>query len=197
MSTVYNFFPTRIWKTTNKDATAEFLSVVKKVKELDPTGRQVSNIHGWQSHNINKLLPVDFYLEFFKKEVLIEYGLAKPETVEVVDVWANISNYGGFNQVHDHIAQNNFMSFAHYLQLPNGHSTISFRSDRPSLKFFNAPIASLNDLNSQDVALDVSEGDIVFFPAWLDHYTIPNNTHFDRISIAGNISVNYEKSIRS
>ena len=197
MNTVYNFFPTRIWKTVNKDATAEFLSVVEKVKKLDPVGRQVSNVSGWQSLNINNLLPVDFYLDFFKNEILKEYGLAEPEKIAVVDLWANISNYGGFNQVHDHIAQNNFMSFAHYLKLPNGRSTISFRSDRPSLKFFNAPIASLNDLNSQDVALDVFEGDIVFFPAWLDHYTTPNNTHIDRISIAGNISVNYEKSIRS
>lgn len=197
MTTVYNFFPTRIWKTSNKDATDEFLSVIEKVKALDPIGRKVSNINGWQSHNINRLLPVDFYLDFFKDTILNEYGLEQPCNIEVVDVWANVSTFGGFNQIHDHISQSNFISFAHYLKLPNGRSTISFRSDRPSLKFFNAPVASLNDLNSQDVALDVSEGDIVFFPAWLDHYTTPNNTTADRISIAGNISIKYEKSTRS
>ena len=80
--------------------------------------------------------------------------------------------------------------------MPNNVSTINFRTDRPSLKFWNTPRAYLNELNSQDVSMDVKVGDVVFFPSWLDHYTTPNHTYLDRISIAGNININYEKSTR-
>lgn len=186
-----DFFPTRIWRTTSN---ADLLDVVTTAFNNNPRGRDVSNIGGWQSDNIQ--IDTSFYINFFLQTIVPDLGIVTPNSVTVPAIWANNNKLGGFNLPHDHVEGGNIISFAHYVKLPNGSSTINFRSDRPSLKFWNFPRSHYNELNSQDVTIDVKDGDVVFFPAWLDHYTSPNDTDLDRITIAGNIEIAYEKSIR-
>jgi len=190
---IYNLFPTRIWKTSYSED-AILLDTVYAEHNKDPVGRSASNTAGWQSENLN--ISTDFYINYFKENILEELGIQVPDQILVPAIWANINKKHAFNLIHDHIDGNNIISFVHYLKLPDGTSSISFRSDRPSLKFLNTPIAQFNELNSQDVIINVSEGDVVFFPSWLEHYTSPNTTDLDRVSIAGNIEIEYEKSIR-
>lgn len=188
-----DFFPTRIWQTTNTDVEA-LLHVVEDAYNNNPTGRNISNVSGWQSNNLN--IDKGFYINYFLKHIVTDLGIVSPSRVTVPTIWANNNKLGGFNMPHDHIEYGNIISFVHYLKLPNNTSAINFRSDRPSLKFWNAPRTCFNKLNSQDVILNVTAGDVVFFPAWLDHYTTPNESSLDRISIAGNINIEYEKSTR-
>lgn len=186
-----NFFPTPIWRT---NYSTDLLPVITELYNLNPAGRSVSNVSGWQSDNLD--IDTGFYLDFFLEKIVPDLGIIKPDIVKIPAVWANNNKLGGFNLLHDHIDNGNIVSFVHYLKLPNGTSSIHFRSDRPSLKFWNTPRAVYNELNSQDVTIDVKDGDVIFFPSWLDHYTSPNNTDLDRITIAGNVEIEYEKSVR-
>jgi uncharacterized protein (TIGR02466 family) len=188
-----DFFPTRIWQTTNTNV-EEILRTVEDAYNKNPAGRNISNIGGWQSDNLK--IDTSFYIEYFLKYIVLDLGIVSPSCVTIPAIWANNNKLGGFNMPHDHIEHGNIISFVHYLKLPNNASTINFRSDRPSLKFWNAPRSSFTELNSQDVVFDVAAGDVIFFPAWLEHYTTPNNSSLDRISIAGNINIEYEKSTR-
>jgi len=191
---IQHLFPTPIWKVSCMLDYKNILEQVCNEHKINPTSRSISNIAGWQSNNLN--IDTSFYTNYFMQHIVPALGIVSPNQISVPAIWGNINNAGAFNLLHDHIDGNNIISFVHYLKLPHGTSSISFRSDRPSLKFWNIPTAQFNELNSQDVIINVLEGDVVFFPSWLEHYTMPNATALDRVSLAGNIEIEYEKSTR-
>lgn len=190
----HDLFRTRIWKF---DSGNMFLPLEKYINDLisKDKGRIVSNVASWQSSgslaNVDELKDFKKYVQTMVTEPLIQYGIDTLNIkISINDLWANVSPKNGFNIVHDHCGDNNFFSFVYYVKTNEQNGFINFKSEMPSTKFFNLPKTTDTELNSDTVNVKVKPGDLVIFPAWLEHFTMPNPTDDMRISIAGNVKVN-------
>ena len=188
-----DLFKTRIWKYNSG---SNYFHIKKDVEDLiskDP-GRQISNIGSWQSSgtlaykdNFKELLN---YVKTMATEPIVQYGIDTLNIeISINDVWANMNPKNGFNMPHDHCGDFNFLSFVYYLQTNLQNNFISFKTEMPSTKFINLPKSKDTELNSDDVVVSVEPGDLIIFPSWIEHYTLPNPTDDMRISIAGNIQI--------
>lgn len=105
--------------------------------------------------------------------------------------WFNITENNTAEWVHDHVggSSNINYSFVHYIS-DNSNSTVFLdpnykliRSTMPTKNMDYLPSCYLN----QRVQVNVEEGDILFFPSWLDH-TAPMHTSGDlRVTNAVNV----------
>ena len=188
----YDLFVTRIWKSNSGNL---FLNLKKDVAELMSAdkGRTVSNVLGWQSRDISQK---DQFKQFKKHvqtmatEPLVQFGVDTLNVkLSIEDMWANVNPNQAFNMPHDHAGNNNFLSFVYYVDVDTINGHIAFQNEKPSSKFFNLPKMQDTELNSTDVNIDVRSGDLIIFPCWLNHYTYPNRSDSNRITIAGNIRV--------
>lgn len=189
----YDLFKTRIWKFNSGKMFSSLQSNIEDLLGRDP-GRAVSNVAGWQSSG--SLAYDDAYEELIKyvrtmiTEPLVQYGIDTLNiNVSVEDLWANVNPINGFNIIHDHCGDNNFFSFVYYVQTTEENGFISFKTEMPSTKFINLPKSNDTELNSDDVVIKVIPGDLLIFPAWIEHYTMPNPVDDLRITIAGNVKI--------
>ena len=112
--------------------------------------------------------------------------------LEFANVWINMNNKGGYNEVHTHPGC--IMSGVYYVKVPNGDcGQIAFHRDGMDAYL----------LHSLGVAEDMSTGEaphcsatwsyppvenrLFVFPAWLSHGVRENLTDEDRISISFNL----------
>ena len=189
----FDLFKTRIWKYNSGTM---FLSLETCIKDLlaKDKGRTVSNVVSWQSSGTlanNEMF--DQFIKYVKTmatEPLIQYGIDTLNiNMSIEDLWANVAPKNGFNIIHDHCGDNNFFSFVYYIKTNEENGIINFKTESPSVKFINLPKSSDTELNSDTVNIKVQPGDLIIFPAWLEHFTLPNNTDDMRVSIAGNIKI--------
>jgi hypothetical protein len=197
----FDLFPTRIWRIQDSNINNELLITrLEKEQSDDPKGKQVSNFgNNWQSNflddNFNDLK--DIYL-LHSYDIVKAYSISLEEFEPYVKcIWANISDCGGFNFTHDHIEEDGFYSFVHYIELPTATTEwknyLNFKTDKPSIKHFRYPVMQHNTLTSREVKFTIHTGDIIYFPEWLEHGTPPNNTDQRKISVAGNIGLRKKK----
>ena len=107
----------------------------------------------------------------------------------ITQSWLNITKPGGFHHVHNH--SNSILSGVFYISTQEGDS-ICFIDPNADIK--NTIVFEYKDWNkwnSVTTYFPVSEGKLVIFPSYLEHYVEPNLTQETRISISGNIR--YEK----
>jgi uncharacterized protein (TIGR02466 family) len=98
----------------------------------------------------------------------------------ICNSWATKMKPGNYSDWHSH---NNFwLSLVYY---PHGNFTISFH--KPKMDYFLVPIKERNSLNNNLYTFFVKEGDMLIFPAYLEHKIGYNDTKMDRYSMALNI----------
>lgn len=197
----FDMFPTRIWRI--QDLSVDSVSLIKKLEEeqkKDPTGKNISNFsNNWQSNFLG--IEYDDLRELYiryAQDIVKAYSISLEDYEPYVKcMWANISNNSGFNADHDHIEEDGFYSFVHYVELPTPTKTwknyLNFKTDKPSIKHFRYPVIHHNTLTSREVKFSIEPGDLLFFPEWLEHGTPPNATDQRKISIAGNIGLKKKK----
>ena len=164
-------------------------------KDWEEKGEPVLNRsvkNGWQSKPDIQDLPE---LKEFSKCILdatnfIFKQLKVPEEEcfgELDTMWYNICPKGGFNAVHVHPGA--FLSGVYYLQTPEGSGDLVLHDPRKASQSSREPghIArpSLHHFKPQI-------GDVLIFPAWLEHSVEPNYSNEDRISISFNIAWRYK-----
>jgi len=99
---------------------------------------------------------------------------------QIINSWAIKVKPGNYSEWHSH---NNFwLSLVYY---PHGNFAISFK--KPRMDYFLAPVKQPNSLNSDLYTFFVKEGDMLIFPAYLEHKIGYNDTKIDRYSVAINI----------
>jgi uncharacterized protein (TIGR02466 family) len=193
----FDFFRTRVWRFGDNTIDLEKLTnSVLDEKAKDAKGKQVSNSgKNWQSGFLG-----DNYSWLAEKYLAPSIDLMKAYSISfdeyepyVKCMWMNVSGQGGFNQLHDHIEDDGFFSFVHYVELPEASiewkNYLIFRSDRPSLRHINYRVTAKTELTSHEVKFQVYRGDMIYFPSWLEHRTEPIKFDSRKISIAGNISL--------
>jgi len=189
----HDLFKTRVWKYNSGPMFLHLEDYIKDIIAKD-NGRTVSNVASWQSNgtlaNVDEFDTFIKYVKTMVTEPLIQYGIDTLNiSITVDDLWANVSPKNGFNIIHDHCGDNNFFSFVYYLKTNDQNGTINFKTEVPSTKFINLPKKENTELNSDIVNIKVLPGDLIIFPAWLEHFTLPNPTDDMRTSIAGNVKI--------
>lgn len=165
------------------------LQLAGQLRAADPAGKVYSNRGGWRSDsNIHKLSPLPPVMAEVKKHInagiasFWKQGMArtphakgksKQPKLTLSAMWMNLLGLGGANVVHKHSGA--LFSGVYYVNTPTvpGGATggsIKFRDPRPQTSVYD-------DLEwmgmGAEVQVNPSEGLMLIWPSWLDHYVEP------------------------
>ena len=102
-----------------------------------------------------------------------------PIPLKFGDVWTNITSNSDYNRVHNHIE----VDLVFVLYLTKGTLWIQNPNQRLELDRVYKNIGS-------SISLDFNIGDMIVFPSDINHWVEPFDENYDRITIAGNLSIN-------
>lgn len=176
----------------------EYLTVdLKKLTEFcynekkKSQGRIISNFGGWQSddfnlHQLEFRELTDFINEQIKK---LLPALGFKNNYVITNCWININGKNDFNKPHMH--GGSVLAAVFYVTAPANAGRLVLRNPTQNHHFcIDAKIVDRwNELNSFTWEVEPEVGKLIIFPAWVDHYTLPNQSDEDRISLAFNISL--------
>lgn len=189
-SGVLKLFPTYVWATQlkpdvygpiNRDILRRLETIGREQPALDRSG-QWQTAQDLQRHE--ELAALVSIVTATAREICdsltITYG-----DLEITGCWANVSAPGYPHRQHLH--PNNYLSGAYYVRTAAGSDSIRFHDPRPQAGIVVPPARDQNRANPDQVALDVREGMLVMFPAWLTHSVAPNMSQDTRVSVAFNL----------
>ena len=113
------------------------------------------------------------------REHIIENIKKIPIPLEIKDVWTNITSSTDYNRVHNHKE----VDLVFVLYLTEGTLWIQNPNQRLKLDKVYKNIGS-------SISLDFRVGDMIVFPSDIHHWVEPFDGNCDRITIAGNLSIN-------
>ena len=154
-------------------------------------GRVCSNLSGWQSNDLDFQKISNELKKLFK--LVEEYSLEFSKYVEtkqsykIDNAWININGYKDSNLKHSH--PHSLFSASYYVKVPKNSGEIVFENPAANVIQYDwsSPLR-YNKYTSAVMRFTVTEGLLLLFPSWLNHYVLPNNNHKEeRVSIALNI----------
>jgi uncharacterized protein (TIGR02466 family) len=184
----HDLFPTRIWQA-HLDALAPLMPgwveavLALRAAHPQPAGRTVRQ--GWNSEDMKVLEQAQFAplreaIRAACTAALREMG--QGERSFYLQSWINLHDRGGFNFLHMH--EGSLLSGSFYLQVPPGSGEFVFRDPRAGVVHGYVKGGVPN--GHADVHLRPSEGLLVLFPCWMEHYVEPHEADEPRITIAFN-----------
>jgi uncharacterized protein (TIGR02466 family) len=184
----FDIFPTRIWQTQLDALQPQFERWVRDVLAMRaanpaPAGRTVRQ--GWNSDDMTVLeqpgfAPLREAIRAACSSALMEMG--QGERAFYLQSWVNLHDRGGFNFLHLH--EGSLLSGSFYLQVPPGSGQFVFRDPRPGV--IHGYVKGGVPNGHADIHLAPSEGLLVLFPCWMEHYVEPHDNDEPRITIAFN-----------
>ena len=161
--------------------------------ERGSDGIRQSNAGGWQSkknlHEIKHeavdalVTSIKTASDVFTHELVGEQYADRCRVI----AWANVNRKNDFNTLHYHIG--GFWSGVYYVATAPVIGTegiISFRNPASSAvvsSLLSAPPALMR-ISQSDFAVRPTEGMLLIFPSWLEHFVYPHTSELPRISIA-------------
>ena len=120
-------------------------------------------------------------------------------TLEFANIWININNKGGYNEVHTH--PGSLMSGAFYVKVPEEGDCGSITFHKNAMEgYVTHSLGLAEDLSKAEaphthatMSYPPKEGRLVLFPSWISHGVRENETEEDRISISFNLIPNRNK----
>ena len=174
---VWDFMRSETRVTFNEDFTSWILGIKEKEKSV-----RKSNRGGWQSELY------DSKNEMFEPLIneIREFCSNLPLNIKEIiipQLWVNVNKKGDWNIIHQHGQYD--LSGTYYVKVPKDSGRLVFRDPRPAAignkfminRFDNGEIKNVN----------VMEGMLGIWPAYLDHFVEPSNTDEERISISFDI----------
>jgi uncharacterized protein (TIGR02466 family) len=185
-SGVLKLFPTHVWATQLRPQAYAPINrdIVRRLEALRP-----AEAHGqWQTaqdlhHDPAFAGLVGILLQTARG--ICESLTLVHDDIAITGCWANVSDRGYPHRQHIH--PNNFLSGAYYVRTAPGADAICFHDPRLQAAMIVPPAREQNRSNADLVTLDVREGMLVMFPAWLQHSVPPNASDQTRISVAFNL----------
>ena len=105
--------------------------------------------------------------------------------------WCNINPKGASNKRHLHADTNILLSGVYYVKVPKYSGSIRFWDPRGPLVQVQRDHEYFNDgLDYHEI--EPQPGTLIYFPSWLEHDVTENESDDDRISIAFNLSADFE-----
>jgi hypothetical protein len=183
---VLKLFPTYVWATQLKADVYEPLNrgILERLAALRPSPAPGQ----WQtSQELHADPALSGLIEIVlgtARGICDSLGLVYDD-VAVTGCWANVSQRGYPHRPHIH--PNNYLSGAYYVRTSPGADAICFHDPRMQATMIVPPARNQDRVNSDMVTLDVREGMLVMFPAWLQHSVPPNASDETRVSVAFNV----------
>ena len=187
---IVRLFPTFVGKSRlEADARATVQgAILSKLGTLraglpDPEPGQV-----WQSrHGLHALPELAVLVHHIRLDVERILAVLHVEAArfEITGLWLNVAAPGGAVKMHNH--PNNFLSGVYYLRTHAGANTINFHDPRSQAGIIRPPVTELTAENTDLVVVRVTDGTLLFFPAYLRHSVGVNASSEERISISFNI----------
>jgi uncharacterized protein (TIGR02466 family) len=184
----YDLFPTRIWQAHLTQFVAQldrWVTAVLRMRAASPKPAGRTNRQGWNSADMEVLEAPDFAalktaIHAACANALGEMGKGGHEFF--LQSWVNMHDRGGFNFLHMH--EGSLLSGSLYLKVPQGSGQFVFRDPRPGVILGSVKGGVPN--GHADIHLTPSDGLLVLFPSWMEHYVEPHDSAEPRITIAFN-----------
>jgi len=183
-------FPTFVWKTTVAPPVQARIEsgVLPKLEAFRVGLPALGPGQSWQSeHTLHELDDFAELIDCVKscaRSVLAFLKTAEGE-LEITGCWANVNGPGAAHRMHSH--PNNYLSGVYYLQTRPGADTVNFHDPRSQTAIIRAPVTELTGYNTDQVVVQVADGTVLLFPAWLAHSVDPNRSDRERISVSFNL----------
>ena len=181
------FFPTVVYGKDVQLNNQELAQHIINWSQQDQ-GIKKTNVKGWHSQTDMHTKPeykslVD-ELFIFMRDIFKEEWLDREPILG--NMWANINYQGGYNRPHIH--PNSLFSGVYYIKTPPNCGKLICNDPRPGIqttmptRVKGTPPKHL----WRECHLEVQEGRIIVFPAWLWHCVEPNESNDMRISVSFN-----------
>ena len=112
-----------------------------------------------------------------------------PERIVVSEMWAIINKPNDFNVIHTH--PNSYLSAAYYVKAPEKAGRFVIENPTTVATHSYPAAEKKTEYNIKAAALDIKEGDLLLFPAYLPHKVNENKSDEDRIVISFNVNINH------
>ena len=183
-------FPTVVWRAEIRADAHRRINeeIVATLAELRRGTAAPAAGHGWQSgHDLHELDEFQELTESIGMTVrdFLGYLRIGEMACEITGCWANVNAPGAAHGVHSH--PNNLLSGVYYVRAPRGGDTINFHDPRSQAGILRPPVVKLTADNTDQVVVQVGEGTLLLFPAWLPHSVDANLGDQDRISVSYNV----------
>ena len=194
---ILKLFPEPVFKyqlKNYKDVNKKLTRYIYELYEKDKKGLERSNRGGWHSKNFILTVQDSIQQEFAIKAQ--EYILStfqnlgwktKNKNIRIKEMWAIINKKNDFNVIHTH--PNCYLSAAYYVKAPEHCGNFKVESPNIAKRHASPEIANQNELNVEVASINISEGDLLLFPAYLPHKVGKNESNEDRIVISFNVDV--------
>ena len=172
---IWDFMRSETRVTFNEDFTGWIQGEMKKENVVK------SNRGGWQSD----LYKPEGEFEPLVKEIteFCKYLPLDIKQIHIPQLWVNVNKKGNWNIIHQHGQYD--LSGTYYVKVPKDSGRLVFRDPRPAAignKFF------VNRFDKGEFKnVNVMEGMLGIWPAYLDHFVEPSDTDEERISISFDI----------
>ena len=189
-SNVVSMFPTFVWNIQIRQDNAERLNanILSALCEMRRDLPTLVDGEAWQStqamHELEAFQELGMYVRSAVKSVL-QFLKIGYEDFETTGCWANIQAKGASHAVHSH--PNNFLSGVYYVQTHPGADTVNFHDPRNQTAVIRPPVTELTAENTDQVVVRVSNGTLLVFPSYLQHYVSPNTSNDERVSVSFNV----------
>ena len=203
-----DIFSTQIWTKyidhIDNEAIAKYI-LTKEQEDTEGQSQQFSNIGGWHSKNtlehettgeqpkttiLNKL---HISIKEVMREIVIHNQYRSNIKIEYDGMWANVNRYKDFNVSHVHPQCD--WSGVYYVKTPEDCGLLSFTDPRKISMlrrdelYQNAETTTIPPDHTGYISIVPKEGELIIFPAYLEHQVLPNRTDDPRISISFNIKI--------
>jgi uncharacterized protein (TIGR02466 family) len=187
---VLQFFPTLVWRQELPEARARAFNdrLMAAIQDLLTPRPEPAPGAGWQTGQDLHLRP-----EFAGLAKTIEAAAlaalqsihARHNGLVITGCWANVNPPDAKHRGHTH--PNNFLSGVYYVRVPRGGHHISFSDPRVQRSVMQPRYSRDTVLNASVVNVEVQDGVLLLFPAWLEHEVRRNASNDDRVTIAFNL----------
>lgn len=189
---ILSIFPTCVWLHDLKPEDYQPINaaVVPKIEALIEPRAETIKAGIWQTnHDLHRLdefrrlvavirRATQGALDFLK----IDYG-----AFQITGCWANVNPPGTGHRPHTH--PNNLLSGVYYARVPARSGGLLLHDPRQQATVLAPKVTQVTDATGSEVELEVREGRLVIFPAWLEHSVAKSDSEAagERISIAFNV----------
>lgn len=172
----------------------EILNYCYEIYNSDKIGKNIRIGAGWESNNIFieniKNNEIKTLSEIINKKYNIlseKFGFYQNRKINVGNFWINIGKNNSNKGFHIH--RKSIFVAVYYVKVPISSGKVIFKNsniDNYDTCVSSDMIKNYNEYNSSTYYYVPKQGDLIFFPAWLEHGVEFNYSNEDRISIAFN-----------
>ena len=173
------FFPTIVWSTQCSLDNEKYFKLVKDFQQKTDISYS-SNQGGYQGYEFNDQ-------EFYDEVANLVPTLKENDFKSKIYAWVNVNGKGHSNNKHSHFRSDCLLSGVYYVKVPEDSGNIRFYDPRGEL--IHKTLDWQYYHNYQYHYIKPKEGQMIFFPCWLEHDVEPSKSNDERISIAFNVSM--------